>query len=423
MWKKSRCVLSYIVSMTDSPRRSATVALLRASVRLDPDVGAIRDSLAAPDLDWDDALYLADGHGITPLLLHTWRGLGLDALIPESARARMELAYRDNATRNADARRELLEIWSLLTAADVPVIVLKGLPLIDALYADPALRVLYDFDLLVPADRAQAGLAALLAHGFERVPTKPHAYNNKHLPSVWRLNGFQRRGYLFDPAQPRPVELHVALWDSNWRGLSVRPLDDLWPRSRTLSLDGISMRVLSPEDVFLHLCVHLATHIVEREARVGQLLDVALFVQRSGETLDWDRIVQAGRAAGIARLAYLSICAAHALAGAPLPPPDVMRQLAALTPARLREWAEQHAADDLLGMDYRQPDLGRDYALTFAAAKSIAERMGVVRFALFPPLDALAEQYKSPVRVFGIHLYARHILDRGRAYAGSLLRL
>lgn len=397
--------------------RASTIALIAASIPLEPDAAQIRAQLTVPNLDWDDVLYLADGHGITPLLYKLWERLDLLALVPPHAQTRMAQAYRDNATRNTDARREFRELMGMMDKAGVETIVMKGLPLLDLLYPDPAERVLYDFDLLARDEtQARRGYEQLLAAGFTPVPQKAGAAVSKHLPSVWRLNGYVRRGYLFDVAQPRPVEMHVTLWDTQWRGLDLLPLPDLWARSRQIQVGDALARVMSLEDTCVHLCMHLATHLVEREARVGQAIDIARLLAKQGTRIDWADVIATSERAHITRFVYLALRAVNTLTGAPLPPQEVMNALRAKTPAGLRTWVEQNGANDLLAMDFRNTDLARAYALTFAAAESWREKARVVRFALLPPMDALQAEYGGR----GPWLYARHLEGRGRVYLAAL---
>ncbi len=396
--------------------RQNSIALIAASIPLAPDAAALKTIFTRPDLDWSDALYLADGHGITPLLYKVWGKLNLLAHVPSTPRAYLEQTYRDNTARNADAQRELRELVALMQNARVEFIVLKGLPLVMQLYPDPAERVLYDFDLLARDEsHAQRGYNALCAAGFTPVPTKTGAFVNKHLPSVWRLNGFVRRGYLFDVAQPRPVEMHVALWDSPWRGLDVLPLPDVWARRQWITLGDVSVRVMSLEDTLVHLCVHLATHLVEREARVGQALDLARWLAARAEQIDWARVIASSDCARVTRFVYLALRATHTLTGAPLPLENILNALCARTPPRLRAWVEQHGAADLLALDFRETDLSRAYALTFAATASWREKARVLRFALLPPREALEQEYGAR----GVWLYARHLRGRGRVYLNA----
>lgn len=384
-----------------------------------PDPARLSRALTAPGLNWDDLLYRADGHGITPLLCGLWRRLELMDRVPAPARSRVEQAYADNAVRNADAGRELHELMERMAEARVESLVLKGLPLIRQLYDDPAERVLYDLDLLAQSvQEAERGYRALLDAGYMPVPTKPGAAVEKHLPSVWRANGFVRREYLFDVTLLRPVEMHLTLWDRNWRGLTLGVLPALWERSRVVDIDGMRVRTLSPEDTCVHLCVHLATHLVEREARLGQASDVARLLLSRASTLDWQYIVQAGDDARVIRLVYLALRVVGALTGAPLPPASILETLAARTPPALRQWAEQQSGNDLLAMDYRRVDLARAYSLTFAAADSWRESASVVRFALLPSRDALRQEYGGD----SLLEYARHAGRRGRAYFNARLK-
>lgn len=405
------------MTMPLSQPRENTIALIAASIPLAPDAEKIRAELVRAELDWDDVLYLADGHGITPLLYKLWERLNLLARVPLAAQTRMVQAYRDNATRNTDARREFHELVALMENARVEFLVMKGLPLLAQLYADPAERVLYDFDLLARDEtHARRGYDALLAAGFTPVPTKTGAVVQKHLQSVWRLNGFVRRGYLFDVMQPRPVEMHVALWDTEWRGLNILPLSDVWETCERTRIDNSSVRALSLENTCIHLCVHLATHLVEREARVGQAIDIARLLAQRGAEINWERVIASNERAHVTRFVYLALRAVHTLTNAPLPPQNILDTLRAKTPARLRAWVEQNGARDLLSMDYRHTDLSRAYALTFAATQSWREKIRVLRFALLPSLETLQAEYGAG----GAWLYARHVERRGRVYFNAL---
>jgi hypothetical protein len=71
--------------------------------------------------------------------------------------------------------------------------------------------------------------------------------------------------------------------------------------------------------------------------------------------------------------------------------------------------------DDTLTADYRRRDKGQDYRLTFMAATSLREYLGVVRFALFPPLGQLAAKYRVP-RALAAFTYPLHVAERVRAY-------
>lgn len=391
-----------------------TAQLITNTLRLDAPSSPIKD-----EVDWSQLVHHADGHSLTPLLYATWREAGQLDRLPPAIRERMAQAYADNAQRNEHIRRELVELDQLLTQAGVPHLLLKGWTLIENLYPDPAQRVLYDHDFLVPPERAEAGHRALRAAGFRPLPGKDE-WVEKHLPSLWRNEGYPWNGYLFDPLYPRPVELHVRLWEQGWRGLTVRQLPNPWAEAQTQIIAGVPMQRLSDEDTLIHLAMHFAGHLVEREARLNQLLDLARLTQRS-TGLAWEIVLGRAGQVRVSRFVYTSLFLAHQIFGSPLPPPAAWQQLTAATPPALRAWLAEHGSTDVLTTDFRRREKGKDYRLTFLAAQSMLERLGIIRFAALPPLGQLAVKYKLRRRWLGPLLYPRYVAERVGSYGQSWL--
>ena len=387
----------------------ADVRFIVDSLRLDSPSGE-----PPSDLDWPALIDHADAHSLTPLLWGVWAGREWASRIPPESRERMERALRDNEVRQGAVKADLLEIDSLLNNVGVPRIVLKGYPLAERLYADPAHRVIYDHDLLVPIDVAETGYRALLAAGFSRLPAKD-AWVQKHLPSVWRNDDYRWDGYLFDPNYPRPVELHVRLWEANWRGLRVGDLPDVWADAQTRTVAGREMMVLSDEDAIVHLAMHFSVHLVEREARLNQLLDLARFVAQPVE-VKWERILSKASAANASRFVYAPLFLAHKIFASPLPPADVRGRLQSETPNALQAWLAEHGVEEVLTSNYRRRSKGKDYQLTFLAARSMRERLGIVRFAALPPLEQLMMKYNVSHRWLAALMYPRFIVDRLASY-------
>lgn len=367
------------------------------------------------DVDWPQLAHHADGHSLTPLLYATWREAGLLDRLPDEIRARLARAYADNERRNRHIRQEFLEVHHLLAEAGVPHLALKGWPLVEQLYPEPAQRVLYDHDFLVPPDRAEQGWQALRAAGFRPLPAKDE-WIEKHLPPLWRNDGYPWDGYLFDPDYPRPVELHLRLWEEGWRGLRVRQLPDLWRDARTVSVAGEPLQLLSAENTLVHLAVHFAGHLVEGEARLNQLLDLARFAHRATAGLDWQRALAQARRANVGRFVYASLRLAGEVFGAPPPPGDVWQALEGQTPPAFRAWLERQGVAEVLSSDYRRRRRDRAYELTFLAANSAVERLGIIRFAALPPLDQLRAKYNLRHRWLGPLAYPRYVADRVREF-------
>jgi hypothetical protein len=404
------------------PNKLLNVAqLIAASLKLSATPADIVAHInQAGGVDWSALLDHADGHSLTPLLYDVWRQAGALTHISPPVAWQMARAYADNTRRNGFIRQELLEIQQILTRAKVSALVLKGWPLAERLYPDPACRVLYDHDLLARPGQAGAGQAALVAAGYTPLPL-PDGWIDKHLPPLWRNPGYVWDGYLFDPHYPRPVELHTMLWDSGWRGLRVNQMPHLWQHAQTRLVAGTPMQVLSDEDTLVHLTMHFAGHLVEGQTRLNQLLDIALFLQQA-PLLDWERIWAQAARAGIRRFVYASLYLARQIFEAPLPPAHIWKRLESVVPAPFRDWLGQTGVNKVLCSDYRRPVKELEYRLTFLAANSWLERLGIFRFALLPPAEQLMVKYKVSRRIMAPFFYPRFWGERALEYRRSWQR-
>ncbi len=400
--------------------------LILHSLALEPDRAAIEPDLRSiDDGDWSAFFYCADLHGVTPLIAHQWQALGLLDRLPIETRDRLSSAYRDNTERSENIRREVIEYWNLIAAAKVPSILIKGWPLAEMLYESPALRLITDMDLLVPRDRAQDGLIALQRAGLEPLPRDRDAWIEKHLPSYWRLNG-RTVTYplqnMFDPYHPRSVELHVNLWEENFRGLRLRDLSGFWERSRVINVAGQPMRVPSLEDAFIHLCVHWACHWIERAARLNQLVDLDRFMRRYNSALAWPLILRLSDEARVTRFVFAALDVVQRVFDSPRPPAEMTAQLRAGCPPPLQQWIDRYTLNDVAQLDYRQPDKGTAYVLTNLAAQSIGEKFGIVRYALLPPREFIIMKYQLNQHWLAIPFYVPYILSRAFGLLKPFLR-
>jgi hypothetical protein len=180
------------------------------------------------------------------------------------------------------------------------------------------------------------------------------------------------------------------------------------------------MQLLSDEDTLVHLAMHFAGHLIEREPRLNQLLDLARFTQQA-VFLDWERVWAQATQSRVARFVYASLWLAHQIFEATLPPANIWQRLVSITPPAWRAWLAGPGLADVLTADFRQREKGKDYRLTFLAADSWVERLGIVRFAALPPIGQLVVKYNLKHRWLGPLFYPRHIFERVKDYGRSLM--
>ena len=157
----------------------------------------------------------------------------------------------------------------IFSAANVPVVALKGPLLAERLYPEGALRPSVDLDLLVAEDDLERAVAALEGAGWraDSGPTAVYARQHHHHLQL------RREG------QP-PLELHFR---ARVGFGTVMPAADLIARSRAVvGARGRGLRILAPEDEFVYLAVHAAAHGY-RAADVAVRLEAAVPPVRDGD--------------------------------------------------------------------------------------------------------------------------------------------
>jgi hypothetical protein len=190
-------------------------------------------------------------HGLHLLAARRWREVGKP--IPgDLAFAELWAAFRVNAART------ILERIRLVCPG--PLLVIKG-PAVASRYPSAELRPFLDLDLLVRDP--EAAQSALLADGFEAVPSRLHPETVHHLQPL------QLRG------TPLSIELHRR---PKWiEGLRVPDFDELLEGAAPAALGVDGILTLPPPQHALVLTAHLWAH--DPLARLLRVLDVAVMAE------------------------------------------------------------------------------------------------------------------------------------------------
>lgn len=193
----------------------------------------------------------------------------------------------------------LAEVLETLQRARVPVIVMRGLRTLEAIYGDPGARPIEDHDLIIlPGDLPPARRA------FARLGFSEEA------------EGLHRRGGML-------IDLHSDPLGARRRPTRRTPfpvpVPALFNRAASGRVAGAPALLLSPEDDLLLMVIHLVKHSFDRLIRVA---DIAHLLTSTEVTLDWEAIRRRVRDDGMRRILGWGLAAAGRL-GAPSPP-DLM---------------------------------------------------------------------------------------------------
>ena len=117
-----------------------------------PVVDLFRLSDLSPER-WQRFLALAAQQRVKPLLWYRLRQKGLDKVVPGCAVEALRNAFHRNTLHNLRLYGELRRLLTALNAEKIPLILLKGIFLADAVYDNMGLREMNDIDVLArPAD-------------------------------------------------------------------------------------------------------------------------------------------------------------------------------------------------------------------------------------------------------------------------------
>ena len=191
-------------------------------------------------------------------------------------------SYNSTNKRIASYLKELDRVADIFSKNGIPLVPLKNSGIAKAIYPYPGLVPMGDVDTLVRRSDFIHAHEILIKNGYEIAsPNKYHIADEKI--------GYRTGGSEYKTILPNGQQLWFEL---QWRpveGRFLRP--DQEPDGdrlvdRSISTDGSKLRILSPEDNLLQVCLHTAKHSYVRAPGFRLHLDVDRIV--NGQNIDWD---------------------------------------------------------------------------------------------------------------------------------------
>jgi hypothetical protein len=367
--------------------------LLLACLSLQPDdpmLGALGD--LAED-DWTALVDLSNRHFVTPLLYHRLQARGLIDGVPPGPRQQMRDLYYLSMKRGVRLSARLAQVLRAGHDLGVPAIALKGAYLAERVYENPAVRPMTDVDLLVRREAVPPVERCLVDLGYTRENDEESAEICAHVVYVM-------------PRDRWRVEVHWHI--EGWNTLDHQPsplavdVDGLWRRAERTTLVGVECLALAPEDLLLHLCVHLSAHHGFCSNGIRSLCDIAEVARHFGADLNWDDVRDRARVWGAANCVYVCLRLARDYLAAPVPDAVLTGLPATPCPPEVLDWAlaRVSVAEDATLQPHAAPPAEQSAPLSnwgrLRAAHDPAERLGVVARALVPPRQEIAWLYNVP---------------------------
>jgi hypothetical protein len=360
------------------------------------------------DAQWASLIDEARRHQLSGFTYHVLSRQPNANNAPESVLDRLRQVYVKTALYNAALFRHTSLMTAHLGAHGIPVMLLKGIHLARFTYAEPAMRSMADIDIMVPRDRLADAEALFLEHGYGPPPAtslEERCSWSNHLPKLSKPGApvFEIHWGIERPTSPFDIDLDV-----------------LWARSRTETLQGAPVQLLSLEDLLLHLVLHNSYHHrFDRSAFKG-LADIHTVIVRHGEEIDWQTIADRAVEWGASGFAYATLRLTAQILGTPVP-----EQM-------LQALPREQEDEDVI-------EIGRRYILMpgqelppvyvkLARSRSLRERAVLLQRHVFLPRSTMERIYGLQSRnrflwPYYAHRIAHLLVRRGKLSLHALLRM
>jgi len=387
--------------------RSSEDRLLLACVRRRGDPIEIR-TLLGSNLDWERLLGAATHLGIAPLVYTTLMAMADRATVPPAVMERSAHLYYRQAMLNGRRYGELRKILAECARAGIRVLVLKGAAIAERVYGNIALCPMRDLDFMVERNDLAATDRLLREMGY--VPDESchsAAWYRDHHHHLTPYGRPDRRAW---------VEVHHHILPPP---ASVRiPVEDLWRRARPISAGGALG--LCPEDLLLHLCLHVS---MQHQFCLGlrPVCDIAATIGHYGDEIDWKQVRHRTCQWAVRKSVYLTLRLARDLVDAAVPE-DLLDSLQpeGFDP-QVIVWARAQIFADERPIPSPPSNLAQ-----LCGPKGAREKGALFLQSVFPSPKVMAELYRASPDSKRIYLYYpvrwRDLLRRHGRSAWRFLR-
>ncbi len=252
--------------------------LIILSSKLFPDIDDVLqiDQLIPKITDWNSFVDIVICNGIAPVVRKNLTASKNVCKIPESIISRLNQVYFKILSRNILLTTHFKNIIAAFSEKNIEVIALKGMYLSELIYQNIGLRPMSDIDLLVKKTDAETCRDILLKLGHtdqEVTPSELIKETEKHFAPLVKDN--------------ISVEIHHKLHNEQY-GYTINT-DDFWKNANPVFLHGVSSLALSPNDLLIHLCIHLDSHNAISNIQLRHISDIVNILEFFKDKLDWQK--------------------------------------------------------------------------------------------------------------------------------------
>ena len=331
--------------------------------------------------------------GCLPLLLHEVSANSLIERIGLERYEQLRACYQEMCLLNLWFSLEQRKVFEAITAAKIPLMVLKGADIALTCYPQPDLRYFDDVDLMVHPEDLRTTIRLLEQLGYK--------YHQEYRFEA--ISG-QRSGFVYAKqvaAGYVVFEVHTAP-HANELGVTF-DVPGLWRRARQATLHGVQAQTMGLEDLLLFLCWHYRSHFFER---LIWLYDVVMLLLAHGSELDWMLLYRLARRQGMLATIYYVLGWCQQLFEITLPPEAHLERFA---PPAYVQWLVRCLLGDNTSAVLRPSMINGRKVLQHLMVDDLKSLGRAELRAIFPSPTHLGRLYmehsRLPLRLFWLYYF------------------
>lgn len=330
------------------------------------------------NIKWEKILAEAEAHKIKGLLYTTINQEEHIAHIPKEAWEEWKKETFITGVRQIKHVKQIGIILQEFEKERIPSIVLKGL-VVRELYPRPELRSMCDADVLVYPKDLEKVEDIMMRKGyriFSQSPIHTVYVHPQHLP----------------------VEIHWTLKHDSFFGQIESDEKQLWRRATPVKVGQGNSLSLGIEDLTMHLCEHMATHLSVGGFGIRQVADLALLVEKKGDQINWDIFCEQVRQWKLEKFVLTIFQVSQKVFDTKIP--TQVNRLANLPHLTAQMMLEDIMAAGVHGKREAITVLGNELAKDLTTNKKGKENNVILNFLkfIFPPIDKLPKKYEYAKR-------------------------
>jgi hypothetical protein len=250
------------------PTREQMLVLKAALLPAEPAQAAFKEWIGLIDLDKD---FDSGTFRLLPLMYDNLRKHG----VANPLMNRLKGIYRLTWYKNNKLFNDFRPVMEALHGANIPTMLLKGVPLVYHYYGNVALRPMADIDVLVPSSRAMDAITVMTHFLYQRfaIPT-PDYLRFRHAVGYWSPNDGE-------------IDLH---WHALYECCESGADDVFWNNARPIEFNGISSLAPDATRMLMHTVIHGFRW--NPEPPIRWIPDAMTILRTAGDEIDWDAMVE-----------------------------------------------------------------------------------------------------------------------------------